>query len=110
MSSLAQRTHVRDRTHGRGAVMAALDIGSSKITCMINMDMIGRPREGRVIVGGAGNNRGAVMGAFLIWAAWTASWMVRPWPMMESWVPGRRTLAWPRGTRWSPSGTSQDSP
>lgn len=26
-----------------------------------------------LIVGGAGNNRGAVMGAFLIWGAWTAS-------------------------------------
>lgn len=26
-----------------------------------------------LIVGGAGNNRGAIMGAFLIWAAWTAS-------------------------------------
>ncbi len=26
-----------------------------------------------LIVGGAGNTRGAVMGAFLIWAAWTAS-------------------------------------
>lgn len=26
-----------------------------------------------LIVGGAGNNRGAVLGAFLIWAAWTAS-------------------------------------
>ncbi|MEP1208672.1 MAG: branched-chain amino acid ABC transporter permease [Rhizobiaceae bacterium] len=26
-----------------------------------------------LIVGGAGNNRGAVAGAFLIWAAWTAS-------------------------------------
>ncbi len=26
-----------------------------------------------LIVGGAGNNRGAVMGAFLVWGAWTAS-------------------------------------
>jgi branched-chain amino acid transport system permease protein len=26
-----------------------------------------------LIVGGAGNNRGAIMGTFLIWAAWTAS-------------------------------------
>lgn len=26
-----------------------------------------------LIVGGAGNNRGAVLGAFVIWAAWTAS-------------------------------------
>jgi branched-chain amino acid transport system permease protein len=26
-----------------------------------------------LIVGGAGNNRGAVMGAFLIWGAWAAS-------------------------------------
>jgi len=26
-----------------------------------------------LIVGGAGNNKGAVLGAFLIWAAWTAS-------------------------------------
>ena len=26
-----------------------------------------------LIVGGAGNNRGAILGAFLIWAAWTAS-------------------------------------
>ena len=30
-----------------------------------------------LIVGGAGNNRGAVFGAFLIWAAWTASgWLL----------------------------------
>ena len=29
-----------------------------------------------LIVGGAGNNRGAVLGAFLIWAAWTASGFV----------------------------------
>jgi branched-chain amino acid transport system permease protein len=26
-----------------------------------------------LIVGGAGNNKGAVLGAFLIWGAWTAS-------------------------------------
>ena len=26
-----------------------------------------------LIVGGAGNNRGAILGAFLVWAAWTAS-------------------------------------
>ena len=26
-----------------------------------------------LIVGGAGNNRGAIAGAFLIWGAWTAS-------------------------------------
>ncbi len=26
-----------------------------------------------LIVGGAGNNRGAILGAFVIWAAWTAS-------------------------------------
>jgi cell division protein FtsA len=35
MSSVAQRSHARDRASGRGAVMAALDIGSSKVTCMI---------------------------------------------------------------------------
>ena len=26
-----------------------------------------------LIVGGAGNNKGAILGSFLIWAAWTAS-------------------------------------
>ena len=26
-----------------------------------------------LIVGGAGNNRGAILGAFVIWGAWTAS-------------------------------------
>ena len=36
MSSLAQRSTVRDRANGRGAsTFAALDIGSSKVTCMI---------------------------------------------------------------------------
>ena len=35
MSGLAQRSLVRDRANGRSAVIAALDIGSSKVTCMI---------------------------------------------------------------------------
>ncbi len=35
MSSLAQRALVRDRMHGRNPILAALDIGSSKVACMI---------------------------------------------------------------------------
>ena len=37
-----------------------------------------------LIVGGAGNNRGAVMGAFLIWGAWTASgWILSRFAPLE---------------------------
>jgi cell division protein FtsA len=52
MSSLAQRSTVRDRAHGRGTVMAALDIGSSKITCMIARR--GDATNGEPRVAGAG--------------------------------------------------------
>jgi len=37
-----------------------------------------------LIVGGAGNNRGAVMGAFLIWGAWTSSgWLLSRFAPLE---------------------------
>lgn len=37
-----------------------------------------------LIVGGAGNNKGAVMGTFLIWAAWTASgWALSQFAPLE---------------------------
>lgn len=38
-----------------------------------------------LIVGGAGNNRGAIMGAFLIWGAWTASgWALSKFAPVEA--------------------------
>jgi cell division protein FtsA len=63
MSSLAQRSHVRDRTHGRGAVMAALDIGSSKITCMIARRADATNGEPRVAGAGTQATKGVRSGA-----------------------------------------------
>lgn len=63
MSSLAQRSHVRDRTHGRGAVMAALDIGSSKITCMIARRSEATNGEPRVAGVGVQATKGVRAGA-----------------------------------------------
>jgi cell division protein FtsA len=63
MSSLAQRSHVRDRTHGRGAVMAALDIGSSKITCMIARRADSTNGEPRVAGAGCQATKGVRAGA-----------------------------------------------
>ena len=38
-----------------------------------------------LIVGGAGNNRGAIVGAFLIWAAWTVSgWVLSRYAPVEA--------------------------
>jgi branched-chain amino acid transport system permease protein len=38
-----------------------------------------------LIVGGAGNNRGAILGAFLIWGAWTASgWALSQYAPVEA--------------------------
>jgi cell division protein FtsA len=63
MSSLTQRSHVRDRTHGRGAVMAALDIGSSKITCMIARRGDSTNGEPRVAGAGCQATKGVRAGA-----------------------------------------------
>ena len=65
MSSLAQRSHVRDRTHGRGAVMAALDIGSSKITCMIARRADATNGEPRVAGAGTQATKGVRSGAVI---------------------------------------------
>ncbi|MGB0809269.1 MAG: branched-chain amino acid ABC transporter permease, partial [bacterium] len=38
-----------------------------------------------LIVGGSGNNQGGILGAFLIWAAWTASgWMLSKFAPVEA--------------------------
>ena len=63
MSSLAQRSTVRDRAHGRGTVMAALDIGSSKVTCMIARRADATNGEPRVAGAGAQATKGVRAGA-----------------------------------------------
>ena len=63
MSSLAQRSTVRDRAHGRGTVMAALDIGSSKITCMIARRGDSTNGEPRVAGAGVQATKGVRAGA-----------------------------------------------
>jgi cell division protein FtsA len=63
MSSLAQRSTVRDRAHGRGTVMAALDIGSSKITCMIARRADATNGEPRVAGAGVQATKGVRAGA-----------------------------------------------
>ncbi|HPI46945.1 MAG TPA: cell division protein FtsA [Hyphomonadaceae bacterium] len=63
MSSLAQRTNVRDRAHARGTVMAALDIGSSKVTCMISRRGDATDGEPRVAGAGAQGTKGVRSGA-----------------------------------------------
>jgi cell division protein FtsA len=63
MSSLAQRSVVRDRSHGRGSVFAALDIGSSKVTCMIARRSESNGTEPRVAGAGAQGTKGVRSGA-----------------------------------------------
>ena len=63
MSSLAQRSTVRDRAHGRGTVMAALDIGSSKITCMIARRSDSTNGEPRIAGAGVQATKGVRAGA-----------------------------------------------
>ncbi len=65
MSSLAQRTLMRDRDRpgGRSAVMAALDIGSSKITCLISRRADAVDGEPRVAGAGVQATRGVRAGA-----------------------------------------------
>ena len=63
MSSLAQRTNVRDRAHARGTIMAALDIGSSKVTCMISRRGDATDGEPRVSGAGAQGTKGVRSGA-----------------------------------------------
>ena len=63
MSSLAQRTHVRDRANARGTIMAALDIGSSKVTCMISRRGDATDGEPRVAGAGAQGTKGVRSGA-----------------------------------------------
>lgn len=63
MSSLAQRTNVRDRAHGRGTIMAALDIGSSKVTCMIARRGDATNDEPRVAGAGSQATKGVRAGA-----------------------------------------------
>jgi cell division protein FtsA len=65
MSSLAQRSHVRDRTAGRGAVMAALDIGSSKVTCLISRRADATDGEPRVAGAGMQTTKGVRSGAVI---------------------------------------------
>jgi cell division protein FtsA len=63
MSSLAQRSHVRDRAHGRGGIVAALDIGSSKVTCMISRRPDATDGEPRVAGAGVQATKGVRAGA-----------------------------------------------
>jgi cell division protein FtsA len=63
MSSLAQRTNVRDRAHGRGTIMAALDIGSSKVACMIARRSDATNDEPRVAGAGSQATKGVRAGA-----------------------------------------------
>ncbi|MEQ1784324.1 MAG: cell division protein FtsA, partial [Hyphomonadaceae bacterium] len=57
------RSTVRDRAHGRGTVMAALDIGSSKITCMIARRADATNGEPRVAGAGVQATKGVRAGA-----------------------------------------------
>jgi cell division protein FtsA len=63
MSTVAQRGHARDRASGRGAVMAALDIGASKVTCMIARRADSTDGEPRVAGCGAQASKGVRSGA-----------------------------------------------
>jgi cell division protein FtsA len=63
MSTLAQRSQVRDRAHGRGSVMAALDIGSSKVACLIGKRADCTDGEPRVAGAGAQGTKGVRSGA-----------------------------------------------
>jgi cell division protein FtsA len=63
MSSLAQRSYARDRQTGRSPILAALDIGSSKVTCMIARRAAAT--DGKPLVAGSGSQstRGVRSGA-----------------------------------------------
>lgn len=63
MSSLSQRSLVKDRGNGRNPVIAALDIGSSKVTCLISRRA--DADDGVPLVAGAGvqQTRGVRSGA-----------------------------------------------
>ena len=63
MSSLAQRSTVRDRASGRGTVMAALDIGSSKVACLISRRSDATDGEPRVAGAGSQATKGVRSGA-----------------------------------------------
>lgn len=63
MSSLAQRANIRDRVQGRGTIMAALDIGSSKVTCMIARRGDATNDEPRVAGAGCQATKGVRAGA-----------------------------------------------
>lgn len=63
MSSLAQRSLARDRVSGRGQLLAALDIGSSKVTCMIARRGEMSDGEPRVAGCGAQSTKGVRSGA-----------------------------------------------
>jgi len=63
MSSLAQRANIRDRVQGRGTIMAALDIGSSKVTCMIARRADATNDEPRVAGAGMQATKGVRAGA-----------------------------------------------
>ena len=63
MSTLAQRTQTRDRAHGRGSVMAALDIGSSKVACLIARRADSTEGEPRIAGAGAQGTKGVRSGA-----------------------------------------------
>ncbi len=63
MSSHAQRSLVRDRANGRNAVTAALDIGSSKITCMIARRAEATGDEPRMAGAGMQATKGVKAGA-----------------------------------------------
>jgi len=63
MSSLVQRSQVRDRAHGRGSVMAALDIGSSKVACLIARRADSTEGEPRIAGAGAQGTKGVRSGA-----------------------------------------------
>ena len=63
MSTLAQRSQTRDRAHGRGSVMAALDIGSSKVACLIARRADSTEGEPRIAGAGAQGTKGVRSGA-----------------------------------------------
>jgi cell division protein FtsA len=63
MSSLAQRSLVRDRANGRSPVIAGLDIGSSKVTCMIARRADAMDGEPRIAGAGVQSTKGVRSGA-----------------------------------------------
>jgi cell division protein FtsA len=65
MSSLAQRSLARDRVSGRGQMLAALDIGSSKVTCMIARRGDSGDGEPRIAGCGAQSTKGVRSGAVI---------------------------------------------